>query len=60
MKMMRMLRTVANVSTPLIIGMSLRSDDVAVAGASAVFLTGQLAVAGYKLMQMVGMAFGDP
>lgn len=60
MKMIRMLRTVANVSKPLIIGMSFRSDDVALAGASAGFLTGQLAVTGFKLMQIVGMVFGDP
>lgn len=56
---MRMLKTVANVSSPLIIGMSFLSDEVALTGSTG-FFTGQLAFDGYKLMQMVGIVFGDP
>lgn len=59
--MMRMLRTVANVSNPLIIGISFLNDDVALAVASAAgFFGGLLAFAGYKLMQIVGMVFDGP
>lgn len=52
-----MLKTVANVSNPLIIGMSFRSDEVAFG--STGFLTGQLAFAGYKLIQIVGIVLGE-
>lgn len=55
-----MLKTVANVSNPLIIGMSFRSDEVALTGSTG-FLAGQLAFAGYKLIQIVGIVLGaDP
>lgn len=61
--MMRMLRTVANVSSPLIIGINFLNEDVAAAFAAASaasFFGGLLAFAGYKLMQMVGMVFDGP
>lgn len=54
-----MLKTVANVRSPLIIGMSFLTEEVALGG-SAGFFAGQLAVAGYKLMQIVGIMLGDP
>lgn len=59
--MMRMLKTVANVSSPLIIGISFLNEDVALVVASAAgFFGGLLAFAGYRLMQMVGMVFDGP
>lgn len=61
-KMMRMLKTVANVSSPLIIGISFRNEDVVAldAGSGAGFFGGLPAFAGYKLMQIVGIVFDGP
>lgn len=58
MKMMRMLRTVANVSSPLMIGINFLNEDVV--GSAAGFFGGLLAFAGYKLMQIVGIVFDGP
>lgn len=56
-----MLKTVANVSSPLIIGINFLNDDVALVVASVDgFFGGLLAFAGYKLMQIVGMVFDGP
>lgn len=54
-----MLSTVANVSNPLIIGISFRKEDVVLAVGSAAGFFGVL-LAGYKLMQIVGMVFDGP
>lgn len=55
--MMRILKTVANVSSPLIIGINFRNDDVVTFGSAAGFFG---AFDGYKLMQIVGMVFVGP
>lgn len=57
-----MLKTVANVSSPLIIGISFRNEDVVAldAGWAVGFFGGLPALAGYKLIQIVGMVFDGP